>query len=812
LHFFFAVFEIIQIRTGMKMIHATGLLVKISSLSILIIEPARADIIPDVSLDSRVTGRGNETLIEGGAKAGRNLFHSFQDFSLSSGETARFMNDPNLLNLITRITGRNPSLIEGNILVNGGTNVFFINPNGIVFGPNARLQIGGSFMATTATSLGFADGSFFPAQPNASQPPLLTISNPTRALFAGTSGPITILGPGHLYTRSNLFEPVSSIGNPNFSVSPNQALAFIANSIQLNGANLYSLNGHILLGSLKSGALNFDLNLGNLTAERGSLLADLWLSNASSLNVRSFSQGNLSLIGANIDISSGSTLLHQSFGPLPGQINLLGSESLTIQGLHPLRILNASIYSQGLGGPGASIVINSPKISILNSGSIVTNGFLSNPGGSINITSESIFLDGATTGPTQFTASIISGVFSGGGDITINTKDYLSLNGGITQAATIGDGTGGSLFFKSEKITLSGISILGSPSLITTSTYGSGKAGTLTINTKDIDLFGGFISSTTFARGNAGQVFIESSGTIRLSSTPTNPDFVGFGVIGSAANEAPETVRQLLGITTQPQGNAGDLFLRGNLIFLSNNAVLSVINQGSGDSGTLQVRANQIFLQNKGGILASTINGSGGDIDVNAKLIYSNQGRITASARGNGIGGNILLDSSLIVFNSSTVTADTEQLNAGKIEIFARGLLQDRSTTITATSAQGSQFDGEVRFFTPNNEILRASAPPVPAPGRPSVGTACPVPGQPSSFTNTGAGGLPKGSNGNPLSPSMGWQDSTNTILSQNQVADPVIAREALGMIAQGDKIVLSADLPGSTTTQTSTNPMTCNP
>ncbi|HEY9701596.1 MAG TPA: filamentous hemagglutinin N-terminal domain-containing protein, partial [Allocoleopsis sp.] len=120
-----------------------------------------AQIIPDNSLNTAVSCNSGICNIMGGKIAGTNLFHSFYNFSIPSFGEAYFNNANNITNIINRVTGSNTSNIDGKISANGSANVFLINPNGIVFGSNASLNIGGSFVATTAPIMQFGNiGNF----------------------------------------------------------------------------------------------------------------------------------------------------------------------------------------------------------------------------------------------------------------------------------------------------------------------------------------------------------------------------------------------------------------------------------------------------------------------------------------------------------------------------------------------------------------------------------------------------------------------------------------------------------------------------
>ena len=176
-----------------------------------------AQIVPDKTLpvNSTVTKTGLVHTINGGTTVGVNLYHSFQDFSVPMNNTAYFNNPSNVQNVLTRVTGNSVSNIDGTLKANGNANLYLLNPNGIIFGANAKLDIGGSFSASTANSFKFPDGSVFSATNPQAPLPLLTMD----------------ITPGLQYGTSNAGATISNSGN----LSAGQDLVLNADKLDLQG-------------------------------------------------------------------------------------------------------------------------------------------------------------------------------------------------------------------------------------------------------------------------------------------------------------------------------------------------------------------------------------------------------------------------------------------------------------------------------------------------------------------------------------------------------------------------------------------------
>jgi filamentous hemagglutinin family protein len=103
-----------------------------------------------------LTGPQYQIGAELGQIRGSNLFHSFGQFHVQTGERATFTGPNTIANILSRVTGGQPSSIDGLLRAEiAGANLFLLNPSGVLFGPNASLDVSGSFHVSTADFLRF---------------------------------------------------------------------------------------------------------------------------------------------------------------------------------------------------------------------------------------------------------------------------------------------------------------------------------------------------------------------------------------------------------------------------------------------------------------------------------------------------------------------------------------------------------------------------------------------------------------------------------------------------------------------------------
>lgn len=741
------------------------------------VRPSAAQVIPDNTLPvgerSQVSGNSNSQ-IDGGARRGGNLFHSFSQFSIPTGGTAYFNNAADVQNIFSRVTGGTASNIDGIIQANGAANLFLLNPNGILFGPNARLNIGGSFVASSADSINFADDFQYSAT-NPQTTPLLTISVPVGLQMGANPGRIGVQGNGYdLSVSVPIFSSlIRGSGAAGLQVTAGQTLALIGGDIDIAGGTLTAEQGRIELGSVRNGQVSlsdgFTFSYPGVQTFGNIRLSQQALADASG-------GGSIQVQGNQVSLADGSLILVQNGSTQSGgSIGVNAAQSLELSGSSPDGRLRGGLYSETVGtGRGADITVSTQQLIAQGGAGIVTRSYSSGDAGNVTVNgSDSIQLVGfSSTNPT-LNSVVGSGSYNtgDGGTITVLTRRLSILDGASVVTAAFGTGNAGNVMVNATEA----IEIIGVTPLLTSSSVGSnalnagtGSAGAVTINTARLVLQSGIINSSAVASGNAGSVtvnaseFVEVDGGVPGSSTPA--------IIGSSALSAAEATRKAFGLPDRPSGNSGSLTVSTPRLSIRNGANVSVSNEGTGSAGTLRVNANSISLERGGAITAATASGEGGNLNLNVRdfLLLRNNSQVTASAGGTGNGGNIRINAGSIVAvptENSDIRANSVNARGGNITIDTSGIFgiqfrpQDTPfSDITATGANSAQ-SGIVQLnierLDPTSGLVELPTAVV-DPSR-SIAQSCPAT-EGNSFVVTGRGGLPL----NPeqqLDDDADWQD-----------------------------------------------------
>ncbi|WP_096588042.1 two-partner secretion domain-containing protein [Calothrix sp. NIES-2098] len=686
---------------------------------------ALAQIVPDRTLGSEnslVTPQTPDPrvdVISGGATRGANLFHSFEQFSVKTGRTAFFNNAADIQNIFSRVTGSSISNIDGLIRANGAANLFFINPNGIIFGQNARLDIGGSFIASTASSLKFTDGLEFSAITPQTKP-LLSVNVPLGLQYGEKTGDIRVLGIGGSSASQQMLGLI---------LPSNKTLALVGGNVILEGAFLNVPGGRIELGSV-TGVGQVNLSQTN----QG------WTLNYD--NARTFENIQLSRSFVDIAIKEDSSILNQAES---GAVAIRGSQL----NLASSSLIRANTFTSAAAG---NVSIDVQRLIMRGGAQVITTTFGAGPGGNLTVNaSESVELAGELIGAGFISASGLYTATSGAGQagsLTITTPILLIQAGAQVNASTVSSGKGGNVSVTANKVHLIGrtandLSASGLASL----TQGVGDAGSVIINTQELLIENGAaVSTATFTRGKGGNL------TVLADSV----QLIGRSVGGRPSN---------LSAQARSVGDGGTLRINTQQLLIRDGAGVFVESRGTGNAGNLTIDADSIRLDN-GSLRADTRsantnpNQPQATITLRAKdLILLRYGsNITTNAIGNNvIGGNINIDTNfLVAAENSDISANSTDFRGGRVTIDALSILGTEfriaptlESDITATGAS-PDLSGTVELNTPDVDPSRGlvELPVNIVDAQEQIAQGCTPRGeQISSFVVTGRGGLSESPN-----------------------------------------------------------------
>ncbi|NJN62018.1 MAG: filamentous hemagglutinin N-terminal domain-containing protein [Coleofasciculaceae cyanobacterium RL_1_1] len=576
-----------------------------SLAGILAFTPAlQAQVIPDVSLPiaSQVISSGEMIVIGGGTPAGSNLFHSFESFSLPTGSIAQFQNELGIRNIMARVTGGQVSTIDGVLSANSAANLFLVNPAGIVFGEHAELAIGGSFVATSAAGVEFADGLIFTSEVDAESTTatLLSVNVPIglqmgcigvdigtdQAEGVSTPGSIQVLGSGNLDSTPDLTLGLTS--------APGQTLVLVGGDVTIAGGSLASLGGQVALASVRSGTVGLSVTPSavglDVTTTTAGEFGTISLTDAASVFVPTVVEpatSGIRLIGGEIAID-GSRVVTMAIGEATaGSITIKASQSLQLGGSLAVAPFSAEIVSQvasGATGHGGKIDV---------------------------VASELTIADGARL------ASVNLGVGQAG-DVTVDVgqlaiagfflPEAIAANGGMVDPEQLRQTDSNDLLEHSTQ------------SRISSENFSSGAGGAIDVAANSMAFAaGGQIMSLAGreATGDGGAIAVVASQIDGTGAMPSNPLITGG-----------------IGSYTTGAARSGDVTIAANRIALTEGSNLFSWTQGSGDSGDLTIQSQEFFASGRettliplrAGILSASLgSGRSGDIEVDIDQIELTQ-------------------------------------------------------------------------------------------------------------------------------------------------------------------------------------------
>ncbi|AUB43678.1 Large exoprotein involved in heme utilization or adhesion (plasmid) [Nostoc flagelliforme CCNUN1] len=634
---------------------------------------ANAQITPDGTLpnNSSVTREGDTFNITGGTQAGSNLFHSFGEFSVNTGGIASFNNPLDIQNIISRVTGGSVSNIDGIISTLGTANLFLINPNGIVFGQNAQLNIGGSFVASTANALQFGNRGFFSATDKNIPSPLLTI-DPSALLFNQINQNATIQNNSVAFAGTDL----AGFNAFGLRVPNGKSLLLVGGNVSMNGGQLNAYSGRVELGGLGEPgtvALGVDGDNLRLRFPENVTRSEVSLTNQAAIYVEGAGGDDIAVNAKNLEILGG-TVLSAGIGQGLGTPETIGGD-ITLNATGEIKVAGGSIVLNlvrlGSQGNGGNITIDSGSFSLQNSAQLAASTLGQGNAGNVTVWArDAVFL----TDNTAIFSTVEAGGVGKGGNIDINAATLSLTDSARFEASTSGLGNAGNVtVWARDAVSLADNAYIFS----TVQPGGVGKGGNIDINAARLSLIDGGILLTITreasdtqpaGRGNAGNVNVKVTGTVDITG---EKDGFASGISSRAE--------------TGTVSNAGNITIDSGDFSLQDGAQLSASTLGQGDAGNVTVRAQNAVSIADANILSTVEAGGvskGGNIDINAATLSLKDGAqlltITRSASdsqpaGRGDAGNVNIN----VTGSVDIAGEKNGLKSGIFSSVSTGTVSN---------------------------------------------------------------------------------------------------------------------------------------
>ena len=692
-------------------------------LSSLIALPTNAQISIDGTTNTQLTPIDNGVRIDEGDRAGGNLFHSFDQFSILNGSEAFFNNANDIVNIFSRVTGGNISTIDGLLRANGTANLFLINPAGIILGQNARLDIGGSFLGSTADSILFEDGSEFIATDGQNQP-ILTINAPIGLGFRDNPAEINVEGTGN---GERLFDSEVIDTQEALRVDADATIGLVGGKLRFEDATIKTAGGRIELGSVAGGQVNLRSVDKGWSFDYSAVenFNDISLSGRSNIDASGLGGGEIQVAGQNITLRDISAFEANILGgEAGGDINIFAAESLEISGveneLNFVSGIGSRVFPNG-NADGGDITIETGNLRLGERAFIATSSFGQGNAGDITIKASNSLTLESQGNSSMIASSIVSGAIGNAGDINITTPSLTLSNGGaFLDSSSLGEGNAGNINISSNSLTLN------SGADLFAANIGQGNGGNVTINATDFITLEGedadnptgiftFISENNTI-GDAGNIEL-NTGSITLSN---EADLFAFN---SSLGEGGDVI--INAINDVSLNNDSDIFVNGtpggsinitakNLSLISDSAFFAGISVDSGfadaQSGNIVINLSEdLVLDGLDAESSASINnsnfgtGNAGSIEISARNItLKNGGTISSFNTGEGDIGSITLSATEAIWfdgrsGIANFVVEEGTGNIGEINLTAENLTLTNGSEI-ASAVSGTANSGDINL------------------------------------------------------------------------------------------------------------------
>jgi filamentous hemagglutinin family protein len=667
--------------------HRIGLLLL---AALLIAAPVQAQIVTDGSVGPKVSLRGGEIEIGAdlGTRKGDNLFHSFEKFGIATDQTATFTGPGAIKNVISRVTGGEISNIDGTLASTvGQADLYFLNPAGVMFGPNAKLDVPGSLHVSTAHELRFADGARFSA-------------------LDKTGSGLTVAPP----------EAFGFLDRPAGRIAVDQS------QLQLNPGKTFSLvGGDIDVAGGKHTAIKAESGGVHLvTATAGEVrMADGVVTDQPGGAVRLTQRGQPEHAVLDVSGNGGGTIRIRSGQVVVENASVVADNLSKRDGTGGIDLRADAIWIRqgrmmakaGSTGAAGTVAVTARELELRDGGTMSSGTSGAGDAGRVTVKADRLLVTGlnAAGSPSKIASSAERGSTGAAGTVTVTARELELRDGGVITSDTFGPGSGGQVTVKADRLL-----VLGANGVITSDTFGrgsggqvtveadrllvsgagavitssaqpgsTGAAGTVAVTARELELRdGGQIFSGTWAHGDAGHITINAQHLL----------VSGISVISGVA---------VPGST----GAAGTVAVTARELELRDGGVVSTESLGSGPGGSITLTtANTLRLSNAA-IRAQTASTNGGDVTVAVGRLFDlrNSTISTSVASETGSGGNIVIEPPLMVLDGSRIQANAQRGAGGDITIRAGQLISTPDSVIKASSAES--VSGTITITAPNTDV-----------------------------------------------------------------------------------------------------------